>query len=68
MERALKDKQSVEKQRQDRMISSVSQTLTTAVNSKLDKLVRSEMKSQVVPGTRMQSSMLTVVQQSGMSV
>ncbi len=50
MDRALKEKQSVDKQRQDRLISSISSTLTTAVNTKLDKLVRSEMKSQVVPG------------------
>ena len=50
MDKILRDKQTLDKQRQDRLISSVSQTLTTAVNTKLDKLVRNEMKGQVVPG------------------
>ena len=50
MDRVLKDKQVLDRQRQDKLISTVSQTLTAAVNMKLEKVVKSEMKSQVVPG------------------
>ena len=46
----LKDKQVLDRQRQDRLISTVSQTLTSAVHAKLEKVVKSEMKSQVTPG------------------
>ena len=49
IDRVLKEKQTLDKQKQDRLISSLSQTLTTAVNTKLDKLVKNEMKTQVVP-------------------
>ena len=49
LDRVLRDKQTLDKQRQDRLISSVSQTLTTAVNTKLDKVVKSEMKNNVLP-------------------
>ena len=49
LDRVLKDKQTMDKQRQDRLIASISQTLTTAVNTKLDKVVRSEMKNNVLP-------------------
>ena len=50
MERVMREKQAMDKQKQDKLIGSVSQTLTTAVNTKLDKLVRNEMKTQVLPG------------------
>lgn len=49
LDRLLKDKQTMDKQRQDRLIASISQTLTTAVNTKLDKVVKSEMKNNVLP-------------------
>ena len=49
LDRVLRDKQTLDKQRQDRLISSVSQTLTTAVNTKLDKVVKSEMKNNILP-------------------
>ena len=50
----------MDKQRQDRLIASISQTLTTAVNTKLDKVVKSEMKNNVLPceGGRAGMSML----------
>ena len=57
LDRVLRDKQSLDKQRQDRLISSVSQTLTTAVNTKLDKVVKSEMKNNVLPGEWMEESL-----------
>ena len=50
MDRVLKDKQALDRQRQDKLISTVSQTLTSAVNAKLEKVVKSEMKSHVTPG------------------
>lgn len=49
LDRVLRDKQGLDKQRQDRLISSVSQTLTTAVNQKLDRVVKNEFKAQVIP-------------------
>ena len=49
LDRVLREKQGLDKQRQDRLISSVSQTLTTAVNQKLDRVVKNEVKAQVVP-------------------
>ena len=36
----------------DRMTQSVSQSVTSAVNSKLDKLVKNEMKNTVVPSKK----------------
>lgn len=50
MDRVLKDKQVLDRQRQDKLISTVSQTLTSAVHAKLEKVVKSEMKNQVTPG------------------
>lgn len=50
MDRVLKDKQMLDRQRQDRLISTVSQTLTSAVHAKLEKVVKTEMKNQVTPG------------------
>ncbi len=50
LDRILKEKQVLDKQKQDRLISTLSHTLTTAVNVKLDKLVKIEMKNSVVPG------------------
>lgn len=46
----MKDKQALDKQRQDKLITALSGTLTTAVNAKLDKLVKTEMKNSVFPG------------------
>lgn len=40
----------MDKQKQDRLISSLSGTLTTAVNAKLDKLIKVEMKNNILPG------------------
>ena len=50
MDRALKEKQVLDRQRQDKLISTVAQTLTSAVNTKLERVVKTEMKNQVVPG------------------
>ncbi len=47
----MKDKQALDKQRQDKLITTLSATLTTAVNAKLDKLIKTEMKNNVLPGT-----------------
>ena len=46
----LKEKQTLDKQKQDKLITTLSGTLTTAVNAKLDKLVKAEMKNNVLPG------------------
>jgi len=46
----MKEKQSLDKMKQDKLISSLSQTLTAAVHAKLDKVVRTEMKNAVLPG------------------
>ena len=48
-DKMMRDKQLMDKQRQDRLISSLSQTLTTAVNTKLEKLVKNEIKNSVIP-------------------
>ena len=50
LDRVLKDKQVLDRQRQDKLISTISQTLTSAVHVKLEKVVKSEMKGQVTPG------------------
>lgn len=50
MDRVLKDKQTLDKQKQDKLITSLSSTLTTAVHAKLDKLVKTELKNSVLPG------------------
>ena len=47
----MKDKQSLDKQRQDKLITTLSGTLTTAVNAKLDKLIKTEIRNSVLPGT-----------------
>jgi enhancer of mRNA-decapping protein 4 len=49
LDRVLKDKQVLDRQRQDKLISTISQTLTSAVHVKLEKVVKSEMKGQVTP-------------------
>jgi hypothetical protein len=49
-DRILRDKQALDKQRQDRLVTTLSNTLTTAVNAKLDKLIKAEMKNSVLPG------------------
>ena len=46
----MKDKQLLDKPKHDRLISTVSQTLTTAVHTKLDKLIKAEMRASAVPG------------------
>ena len=51
LDKVLKEKQLVDRQRQDKLISTVSQTLSSAVHVKLEKCVKSEMKSHVTPGT-----------------
>lgn len=53
LDRVMKDKQTLDKQRQDRLITTLSSTLTTAVNAKLDKLIKVEMKNNVIPGTKL---------------
>ena len=40
----------MDKQKQDKLITTLSHTLTTAVNAKLDKLIKMEMKNSIVPG------------------
>ena len=45
-----KERQVMDRQRQDKLLSTVSQTLTSAVNAKLEKLVKTEMKTHVIPG------------------
>ena len=50
LDRVMKDKQALDKQRQDKLITALSSTFTTAVNAKLDRLVKSEMKNSVFPG------------------
>jgi enhancer of mRNA-decapping protein 4 len=49
LDKVLKEKQLVDRQRQDKLISTVSQTLTSAVHVKLEKVVKSEMKTHVTP-------------------
>ena len=50
LDRFIKDKQALDKQRQDKLITTLSSTLTTAVNAKLDKLIKTEIKNSVLPG------------------
>lgn len=50
LDRILKDKQALDKQKQDRLITTLSSTLTTAVNTKMDKLIRTEIKNCILPG------------------
>lgn len=69
LDRILKDKQLLDKQKQDKLITTLSNTLTTAVNAKLDKLVKTEMKNTILPGRIPRSSIILthtskVVQQS----
>lgn len=49
MEKILREKQQSEKQRNDRLIQTLSQAVTTTVNARIDKAVKSEMKSAVIP-------------------
>ena len=50
LDSVLKERQVLDRQKQDKLISTVSQTLTAAVNAKLDKVVKTEMKTHVIPG------------------
>ena len=47
LDKVLKEKQQAEKQRHERLVQTLSQTVTTAVNARLDKVVKSEMKNVV---------------------
>ena len=49
LDRVLKERSSLDKQRQDKLISTISTTLSTAVKTKMDHLVRNEMKNLVIP-------------------
>jgi enhancer of mRNA-decapping protein 4 len=49
LEKAVRERQLVDRQRQDKLLSTVSQTLSSAVNAKLEKVVRTEMKTHVTP-------------------
>lgn len=50
IQQALSDRDSVEKQRQERLISNLTQTLERTVTQRLDKAVKDEMRRSVVPG------------------
>ena len=50
LDKVLKERQLVDRQRQDKLISTVSQTLTSAVHVKLEKVVKTEVKTHVTPG------------------
>ena len=49
VERSLQERQGVDQQRHEQLLSVVSQSLTETVNSKLDKVMKTEMKQSVVP-------------------
>ena len=50
LEKVVRERQVMDRQRQDKLISTVSQTLTSAVHVKLEKVVKNEMKTNVNPG------------------
>ena len=49
MERSLQERQGMDQQRHEHLVNVVSQLLTQTVNSKLDKVMKTEMKQSVVP-------------------
>lgn len=49
MERSLQEREGVDQQRHEQLLSIVSQSLTQTVNSKVDKVMKTEMKQSVVP-------------------
>lgn len=51
MERVLKEKQENDELRHEQLLTALSQSVTQTVTGKLDKLMKSEMKQSVVPGT-----------------
>ncbi|XP_065915846.1 enhancer of mRNA-decapping protein 4-like [Dysidea avara] len=68
VERSLQERQGVDQQRHEQLLSVVSQSLTETVNSKLDKVMKTEMKQSVVPTvsrslTNLQENFSTVLQQ-----
>ena len=49
---ALQERQSMDKQKQERLLECVSQNVNKSITSRLDKTVRSEIDSKVVPGKK----------------
>ena len=49
LDKALREKHSGDKKRQEQLQSTLSQVLTTTLSGKLDKAVKAEVKSAVVP-------------------
>ena len=49
LDKALREKHSGDKKRQEQLQSTLSQALTTTLSGKLDKAVKAEVKSAVVP-------------------
>lgn len=52
LDKALRDKHSADKKRHEQLQSTLSQTLTTTLSGKLDKAVKAEVKSAVVPSVQ----------------
>ena len=49
MERVLREKQESDQLRHEQLITALSQSVSQTVSSKLDKVMKSEMKQSVVP-------------------
>ena len=60
LDKALRDKHSGDKKRHEQLQSTLSQTITTTLSGKLDKSVKAEIKSAVVPSVQ---KVLSVVQE-----
>ena len=45
----LSEKEALERQKQERLLNTVSQTLDRTISSRLDKTVREEMRQRVIP-------------------
>ena len=52
LDKALREKHSGDKKRHEQLQSTLSQTLTTTLSGKLDKAVKAEVKSAVVPSVQ----------------
>lgn len=52
LDKALREKHSGDKKKQDQLQSTLSQTLTTTLSGKLDKAVKAEVKNAVVPSVQ----------------
>ena len=50
---ALQEKSTLDKQKQERLLETVSQTLKQSVTSRLDNTIKSEISTKVVPGKRL---------------